>query len=208
MKYLLTITLSVFFVLFGMIVKTQVQAQESQQLSAKSSKGGEMTIANAYQYDFKGLDGKPIALSEFKGKPFLVVNTASLCGFTGQYEGLEKLYQTYKDKGFTVIAVPCNDFGGQEPKGEDEIKDFVTKQYGVTFPVTEKYSTKGDDAHPFFTWAASQKKGGMLFSKPRWNFHKFLIDQNGQVAKSFGSQVDPMSKDITSAIDALLAKAK
>lgn len=163
-----------------------------------------MTIANAYQHEFKGIDGKPIALAEFRGRPFLVVNTASLCGFTGQYEGLEKLYQTYKDQGFTVIAVPCNDFGGQEPKDEAEIKNFVKEQYGVTFPVAAKYSTKGEDAHPFFTWAASQKKGGMLFSKPRWNFHKFLIDQNGQVASSFGSQVDPMSKDITSAIDALL----
>jgi len=182
-----------------MVMQAQVQANdiiENDEI--------QMTKASAYQFDFKGIDGKPINLADFKGKPFLVVNTASLCGFTGQYEGLEALYQKYKEQGFMVLAVPCNDFGGQEPKGEDEIKNFVKEQYGVTFPVAAKYSTKGDDAHPFFTWAAAEKKGGMLFSKPRWNFHKFLIDQNGQVAKSFGSQVDPMSKEITSAVEELL----
>ncbi|MEM9468948.1 MAG: glutathione peroxidase [Pseudomonadota bacterium] len=165
-----------------------------------------MNKANAYQFSFETIDGKELALLDLKGKPFLVVNTASLCGFTSQYEGLEKLYQTYKEQGFKIIAVPCNDFGNQEPKSEIEIKDFVKNTYGVTFPVMKKYSTKGSDAHPFFTWAASQKQGGMIFSKPRWNFHKFLIDQNGNVANSFGSQVEPMSKKITQAIENLLAE--
>jgi len=163
-----------------------------------------MTSANAHQFSFKTIDGADFALSSLKGAPFLVVNTASLCGFTGQYEGLEKLYQAYKDKGFTIVAVPCNDFGGQEPKDEAGIKDFVKDTYGVTFPVMAKYATKGDDAHPFFTWAASQKKGGLIFSKPRWNFHKFLISGEGEVLKSFASQTKPMSKEITNAIEAAL----
>lgn len=163
------------------------------------------SVANAYQFSFESIDGKPMPLSDFKDKVFLVVNTASLCGFTKQYEGLEKLYQKYKDKGFSVLAIPCNDFGGQEPKDEAGIKDFVKNTYGVTFSVTKKYSTKGEDAHPFFKWAASQKKGGIIFSKPRWNFHKFLIDQNGDVVKSFGSQTEPMSNKIINKIDKLLA---
>ena len=165
---------------------------------------GALTYANAHQFTFQSIDGKAMPLSDYKGKILLIVNTASQCGFTKQYDGLQKLYDTYKDKGLVVIGVPCNDFGGQEPEGEETIAEFTEKQYGVTFPLTSKASVKGDDIHPFFKWAVEQGKGGFFFSKPKWNFHKFLIDTEGRLVKSFGSQVDPLSSDITEEIEKIL----
>jgi len=162
------------------------------------------SIPSAHQFSFTGIDGKQIDMNAYSGKVVMVVNTASECGLTGQYGDLQTLYETYRDKGFVIIGVPCNNFGNQEPGDESEIADFVKTKYGVTFPMTQKYDVKGDDAHPFFAWAESQKKGGIFFSKPRWNFHKFLIDQNGALVKSFGSQVSPSSRDIRDTIEALL----
>jgi glutathione peroxidase len=152
---------------------------------------------NAYQFSFTSIDGTNMPLSGFQGQVLLVVNTASQCGFTKQYTDLQNLYERYKDQGLVVIGVPCNDFGKQEPGSLDAIKDFTTNQFGVTFPMTQKYSVKGDGAHPFFTWASRQKKGAFLQSSPKWNFHKFLINQNGELVKSFGSQINPLSENIT-----------
>ena len=167
-----------------------------------------MTKAGAYQFSFKSIDGKDMPLSDFAGKVVMIVNTASQCGFTTQYRGLQKLYETYEEHGFVIIGVPCNDFGGQEPGTEEEVKQFVKDTYSVTFPMTSKYSVKGDDAHPFFVWAAKQRKGGFFFSSPKWNFHKFLIDRDGQLYRSYGSQVKPMSDEIKKDIEGLLAKSE
>jgi glutathione peroxidase len=163
-----------------------------------------MSVAGAYQFSFTSIDGAPMPLSDFAGQVVLVVNTASQCGFTGQYKGLQALYEKYRDRGFTVIGVPCNDFGKQEPGDNAVIKDFARTQYGVTFPLTGKTSVTGDDAHPFFGWAAAQKKGALLQSSPKWNFHKFLLDRQGQVFKSYGSQVAPDDKGLTADIEKLL----
>ncbi len=167
-----------------------------------------MTKAGAYQFSFKSIDGKDMPLSDFAGKVMMIVNTASQCGFTNQYKGLQELYENYSEQGFVIIGVPCNDFGGQEPGTEEEVKQFVQDTYSVTFPMTSKYSVKGDDAHPFFVWAAKQRKGGFFFSSPKWNFHKFLIGRDGQLFRSYGSQVKPMSDDIKKDIEGLLAKSE
>lgn len=163
---------------------------------------------NAYQFSFTGIDGAPMPLSAYAGRAILIVNTASQCGFTGQYKGLEALYQTYKDRGLTVIGVPCNDFGGQEPGSLEDIKAFTEKQYGVTFPLTQKYDVKGENIHPFYTWAAKQETDALFFTKPRWNFHKYLIAPDGHLAGSFGSNVEPDSKELITAIEANLPPAK
>lgn len=165
----------------------------------------QQTQAGGHQFSFTSIDGEPMSLADFKGQVVMVVNTASQCGFTKQYKDLQALYETYKDRGFSIIGVPCNNFGGQEPGAEETIKDFARNKFGVTFPLTAKADVNGANAHPFFTWASSQKKGGVIFSTPRWNFHKFLLDQNGQLVKSFGSQTGPLSRSITSEIDKLLA---
>jgi glutathione peroxidase len=136
----------------------------------------------------------------------LIVNTASECGLTGQYKKLQELYSEYKNKGLVVLGVPCNDFGGQEPGSEEDIKAFTSDNYGIEFPMTSKYSVKGSEAHPFFVWASEQQKGGFLFSKPRWNFHKYLIDKNGDLYKSYSSKTSPESKELINDIEALLGQ--
>jgi glutathione peroxidase len=165
----------------------------------------EQTLAGAYQFSFVSIDGKPMPLSDFKGKVMLIVNTASQCGFTKQYEDLQHLHKIYKEDGLVVIGVPCNNFGGQEPGDANTIKDFIETTYGVTFPMTQKYDVKGENIHPFFEWATSQKKGGLIFSSPKWNFHKFLIGRDGQLYKSYGSQVSPTSEQMKQDIESLLA---
>lgn len=162
--------------------------------------------ANAYQFSFKSIDGEDMLLSDFRGKAVLIVNTASQCGFTKQYKDLQTLYELYKDQGLVVIGVPCNDFGKQEPGDLETIKNFTQKQYGVTFPLTQKYSVKGNDAHPFFKWAEDQKKGALFQSSPKWNFHKFLIDTKGDLVKSYGSQVNPSSVKIREEIERILKR--
>lgn len=165
----------------------------------------QMSKAGAYMFSFTSIDGEPMPLSGFAGQVVLIVNTASQCGFTKQYKDLQALYERYKDRGLVVIGVPCNQFGGQEPGSESTIKDFTQKQFGVTFPLTSKADVSGKNAHPFFTWASDQKKGAFLQSSPKWNFHKFLIDRQGQLVKSFGSYVDPDSSEIITEIEKLLA---
>ncbi len=159
--------------------------------------------ANAYQFTFVSIDGKPMPMAEFKGKTILVVNTASQCGFTPQYSALEAIYTKYKDKGLVVLGVPSNDFGSQEPGSDDEIKKFCEGNYDVDFPLTTKYDVKGTDAHPFYRWAAAT--GGDA-AVPKWNFHKLLIDANGNLIAEFPSQVKPDSSDVTTAIENSLPK--
>jgi len=150
--------------------------------------------------------GDPISLSDFDGQVVMVVNTASKCGLTSQYEGLEQLYQTYKDRGFVILGVPSNDFGGQEPGSDAEIAQFCKLNFGVSFPMTTKYSVRGRDAHPFYN--SAQKILG-ISGGPKWNFHKYLIGRNQQLIDYFHSTTAPDAKRLIKAVeDALSAKPK
>lgn len=159
---------------------------------------------NAYDFSFSGIDDLPVPLAQYKGKVLLVVNTASECGFTPQYEGLEALWQRYKDKGLVIIGVPSNDFGGQEPGNNAEIKQFCASKYAITFPLMGKVHVKGKDAHPFYKWAAEVKQGG---GAPSWNFHKYLIGANGQMLDYFSSITGPSSDALKNAIEKALMQA-
>jgi glutathione peroxidase len=150
-------------------------------------------------YDFKvpSIDGQTtIDLSKYKGKNILIVNTASKCGYTKQYADLEKLYEKYGDK-LVIIGFPANNFGGQEPGSNTEIKEFCQANYGVKFPMAEKVSVKGDDTHPLFQWLTQKDKNGVMDADIKWNFTKFLIDKNGTLVGVFPSKVEPLSEEIT-----------
>jgi len=155
-------------------------------------------IAAPSIYDFKvpSLEGNTIDFSQYKGKYILVVNTASKCGYTKQYADLEKLYEQYKSN-LVIIGFPANNFGQQEPGTNDEIKEFCSKNYGVTFPMAEKVSVKGDDIHPLFKWLTSKQENGVMDAEIKWNFTKFLLDKNGKLVAVFPSAVTPMSDEIT-----------
>ncbi len=158
---------------------------------------------SAHDITFEAIDGKPMPLSQYAGRVLLVVNTASLCGFTKQYEGLQSLWSRYEDEGLVVIGVPSNDFGGQEPKSEGEIAEFCRGAFGVTFPLTAKVRVTGGDAHPFYAWAREVKGAG---AQPRWNFHKYLVNGEGKLVMSFATQVKPDHPEMIAAIEAELAK--
>lgn len=151
-----------------------------------------------YQFKVKTLEGQDFDFSSLKGKKIMVVNTASECGFTPQYKGLEELYQKYKDKNFVIIGFPCNDFGGQEPGGASEIRSFCTKNYGVTFPLMEKVSVV---TAPIYLWLKDKDKNGVESSKVSWNFNKYLIDENGHLVKHLGSMTKPDNEEITKWIE-------
>jgi glutathione peroxidase len=155
-----------------------------------------MSRATAFAFSFKSLDGTEIRLSEQTGRPVLVVNTASLCGYTPQYAGLEALWMRYRGRGLLVIGVPSNDFGGQEPGGASEI-NATAHRHGVTFPLAEKVAVRGDAAHPFYRWAAIQRPA----DTPRWNFHKYLVGRDGTLAAAFGSSVEPTDTRLIAAIE-------
>ncbi len=148
-------------------------------------------------YDFKveALNGGEIDFAKFKGKKILIVNTASKCGFTPQYEGLEKLYEQYKDK-LVIIGFPANNFMKQEPGNDKEIAAFCQKNYGVTFPMASKISVKGKDQAPIYTWLTRKKYNNFKDSKVSWNFNKYLLDEKGNLIGVFGSRTKPMSDDI------------
>ncbi len=157
---------------------------------------------NAYDYSFHTLRGHDsLPLSSFKGKVLIVVNTASKCGFTPQYARLEKLYETYKDRGLVILGVPSNDFGGQEPGTEEEIASFCQVNYGVTFPMAAKEVVSGKDAHPFYLWAR-QKLG--FGTAPKWNFHKYLINRNGELIDYFYSTTSPEAGRLVKVVEQAL----
>ena len=156
----------------------------------------EMSALNAYRFSFPALKGGEIKLADYKGKPILVVNTASQCGFSGQLAGMAQLYTRYGPRGLVVIAVPSNDFGGQEPGGADEIMATAQGEYHATFPIAAKQSVKGTDAHPFYQWTAQLKPS----ETPRWNFHKYLIGRDGRLAAIFPTAMEPTDARVISAI--------
>lgn len=159
------------------------------------------SATSIYEFSMKDIDGKTVKLEDFKGKAVLIVNVASKCGNTPQYEGLEKIYKQYKDKGFVVLGFPANNFMGQEPGSEADIKQFCTLKYNVTFPMFSKISVKGDDIHPLYKYLtqASNPTGDV-----RWNFGKFLIGKDGKIIARFDPKTLPESQEVTSAIESAL----
>jgi glutathione peroxidase len=157
--------------------------------------------ASAHEFSFQTIDGQPLPLTSFRDKVVLVVNTASKCGLTPQYDGLEQLYSDYKDRGLVVLGVPCNQFAGQEPGSEAEIKDFCETRFNIDFPLTAKTEVKGDDAHPFYKWAQAQLGEPAV---PVWNFHKILVGKSGQAIRAFGPRTDPLDEQVTSEIEKAL----
>ncbi|GGK45479.1 glutathione peroxidase [Lutibacter litoralis] len=174
-----SIILSVFFINETNLNNTNMDSQSS-----------------LYDITINSITGEAINLNDFKGKKILFVNTASECGFTGQYEDLEKLHKTYKDK-LVVIGIPCNQFGGQEPGTLTEIKTFCEVNYGVTFLMTEKVDVKGDNQHPLYAWLTKKELNGVKNSSVKWNFQKYLIDENGDYIDFYYSMTKPLSSKIT-----------
>jgi glutathione peroxidase len=168
-------------------------------LSAPAISGPAVT---AHDFAFTSIDGGPLPMSEFKGKAVLVVNTASFCGFTPQYAGLQEVWERYRDRGLVVLGVPSNDFGGQEPGSEAEIKEFCEVNFNVDFPLTSKEHVVGAGAHPFYRWAAGAFGPG---AAPRWNFYKYVVDGEGRPVAWFPSAVEPTAREVTEAIEAALA---
>lgn len=147
-----------------------------------------------YDYVVKDAEGKEDSMSEYEGKVLLIVSTATGCGFTPQYEGLQDLYEKYQEKGFEILDFPCNQFGNQAPGTEEEIEDFCQSHYGVTFKMFKKIDVNGENEEPLFTYLKSQK-GGLLGSKIKWNFTKFLVDRNGNVVERFAPTTEPEKID-------------
>ena len=149
-----------------------------------------------HQFKVPSIEGKTIDFSKFKGKKILIVNTASKCGYTPQYADLERLHKAYGGK-LAIVGFPANNFGGQEPGSNQEIAQFCEKNYGVSFTMAEKVSVKGDDTHPLFKWLTQKSENGVLDAEIKWNFTKFLLDENGQLLAVFPSKVNPMDEEIT-----------
>ncbi len=154
-----------------------------------------------FDLSIKSIDGKDINFSQYKGKTILVVNVASNCGFTKQYSGLQTLYDKYQDNGLVIIGIPSNQFGGQEPGSNNEIKDFCETNFNITFPIAGKVEVKGDNSHIFYKWA---KENYGKSTVPKWNFHKILINKDGKVQNTFNSFIDPLSKGLIKEIEAVL----
>ncbi len=182
-----------------LVVSAALPAAFARAASAQTPGVSRMT---AYAFTFAGLDGRDIRLGEHAGKPILVVNTASLCGYTPQYAGLQELWKRYHDRGLMVVGVPSNDFGGQEPGGVSEIEQTAHHAYGVTFPLAAKAVVKGSNPHAFYKWAASERP----LDVPRWNFHKYLIGRDGRLAASFATTIEPTDPRVIAAIEKELAE--
>ncbi|MGO4686020.1 glutathione peroxidase [Hyphomicrobium sp. 2TAF46] len=159
---------------------------------------------NAYDFEFVSIDGAPMKLSDWRGRVLLIVNSASLCGFTKQYAGLQELWTRYEKSGLVVIAVPSNDFGEQEPSPDGEIQSFCQGVFGVSFPLTSKHSVVGPEAHPFYKWAAETMGPAGI---PVWNFHKYLVGRDGRLLRSFSTKLAPTSREMTSWIEKALEKS-
>lgn len=164
---------------------------------------GSVEAASAHDFTFTAIDGEPLAMSGYDGKVVLLVNTASFCGFTPQYSGLQALWERYRDRGLIVLGVPSNDFGAQEPGSEAEIKEFCEANYLVDFPLTSKQVVSGSDAHPLYLWLADELGAS---STPRWNFHKYLIGTDGRAIQAWSTRTEPLSESVTAAIEQALAE--
>jgi glutathione peroxidase len=179
-------------------VNAAVAAQRAQFAAAPAP----TTDDTAYQFVFDGLVAERVPMTAFQGDVVLVVNTASRCGFTPQYAGLQDIYAEYHERGFEVLGVPANNFAGQEPGSAQEIQEFCALNFGVTFPMAAKTDVVGDNAHPFYRWARAEFGEAAV---PQWNFHKLLINREGRIVAAFPSNVTPTSAEIRAAIEAALA---
>lgn len=180
----------------GLIIFYQMKETEGSSAQTKGS------MTSVYDITVKDIDGKQVKLDRYKGNVLMIVNVASECGFTPQYEGLQKIYQKYQSQGLVVLGFPANNFGGQEPGSEAEIKTFCTQRFKVTFPMFSKVSAKGSDIHPLYKYltASNPKFAGDV----AWNFNKFLIDKTGNTIARFDSSDEPESADVTQAIEGAL----
>jgi glutathione peroxidase len=167
--------------------------------------GGEEAMKNVYDFEMKDIDGNAVALSRYRGQVALVVNVASRCGFTKQYEDLQKLYETYKERGFAILGFPANNFMGQEPGTDEEIKVFCSTTYGVTFPMFSKMSVTGKDQHPLYAFLTDKSIHPEFGGEIAWNFNKFLVDKQGRVVARFGSRDKPLDPAVTNAIEKALS---
>lgn len=172
-------------------------------LSNDNQKGAKMK--SVYDFTMKDIDGKDVKLEQLKGKAILIVNVASKCGFTSQYEGLEKIYSRYKDQGLVILGFPANNFLGQEPGTNEEIKQFCSLNYNVTFPMFSKISVKGKDIAPLYKFLTEKETNPEFSGAISWNFNKFLVDQEGKIVARFGSRVKPESEEMIQAIEKVLA---
>jgi glutathione peroxidase len=169
----------------------------AQSLAQATTPTPAMSRPTAYAFSFAGLDGGSIRLALHAGKPMLIVNTASLCGYTPQYTGLQRLWERYRARGLLIVGVPSNDFGGQEPGGAAEIRKTAHDSYGIGFPLAAKAEVKGPAAHPFYRWAALERPG----KAPRWNFHKYLVGRDGRIAAVFSTRTEPTDPRVIAAIE-------
>jgi glutathione peroxidase len=162
----------------------------------------EPRMPSLYDFEAQSIDGQPVSLEQYRGKPLLIVNTASACGFTPQLGGLEKLHQTYGDRGLVVLGFPCNQFGSQDPGSNEEIATFCQKNHGVSFPMMSKIEVNGAQAHPLYQWLTAEAPGLLGSKAIKWNFTKFLVDKDGQVVKRYAPQDAPekLAKDIEAVI--------
>ncbi len=202
---ILVIAVAVLIAGFSVMANDAEQAELHMKLKTKSEtkKMAETTTTDFKQIPFKTIDGKPTNLAAYDGKVKLIVNVASKCGFTPQYDGLEKIYEEYKDKGFVVIGFPANNFNHQEPGTNAEIKKFCTSKFNVTFPMMAKISVKGDDIHPLYQYLTTHS---MPPGDITWNFNKFLLDRDGNIVARWESTVEPTSKEITQEIEKVLTE--
>jgi glutathione peroxidase len=159
---------------------------------------------SVYEFTMRDIDGKDVKLETYKGKVAMIVNVASHCGYTGQYEGLESIYEKYKDQGFTILGFPANNFLGQEPGTEADIKSFCSTNFDVKFPLFAKISVTGKDQHPMYTLLTSQESNPEFGGDITWNFNKFLLDKNGKIVARFGTKQEPDSETVTSVIEKFL----
>ena len=182
----------------GVLFLTACQGQTQKKKNMETAeKNKVMKTQNIYQFKVKDIEGNEFDFATLKGKKIMVVNTASECGLTPQYEQLQKVYSEYKDKNFVIVGFPANNFGAQEPGNNKEIKAFCTKNYGVTFPMMEKISVKGDDMHPLYHFLTEKSKNGLEDNQVEWNFQKYLIDEKGELVNVISPRVLPNDKEIT-----------
>jgi glutathione peroxidase len=190
----IAVLLFVFVSIFSAIVLTRA--------SEDPVSGGKAD--SIYSFSLKDIEGKEVSLDQYRGKVLLLVNVASKCGLTPQYEALQKVYMKYKDQGFVILGFPANNFAGQEPGSNEEIKSFCSLNYGVTFPLFSKISVKGSDIHPLYRYLTDKETNPQFGGEIKWNFNKFLIDKNGKVIARFEPQVKPDNEQVIQAIESAL----
>lgn len=170
-------------------------------LSTRANGAPEVKMSSIYDFTLKDIDHKDVNLGQYRGKVVLIVNVASRCGYTPQYEGLQKVYLTYKDRGFVILGFPANNFMSQEPGTDEEIKTFCSTKYNVTFPIFSKISVKGDDIHPLYKFLTSKETNPDFGGEIKWNFNKFLLDKTGKIIARFEPKVTPESDPVIQAIE-------